>query len=856
MKKSIWKRIMAFVLVLLMSVPAVQLDVFAGTRQVGGMSNTEFVQAGNLFGDIEEDENPLLIMIPSQVSSAPNETVYFMPFSIYQNGHLSDELPEVIWSVRNTLSNETIIHPNGQLVIGSDEANGHEFEVLATCANNDDVYVSVVVALTSDEEKLNSQFRVPSDTMREHISPLFILSDYLHFIGELDSNEFLFMESHDSIDSVGDALGDVIYSDIATFIDGYEIQTKATEERTWVSVDDLSSFGFDVAWHDEARAYVIEIDPYQSIDPVEMEATLIHDDLIGAYVVYTDVRVFLSGELVDSAEIDGQTLIDINSLGQIGDIDWDDEARELHILVRSAEVEVLIDPNFEWFLANPGASVFTIYTEAELVAFAHIIEGTAQPVTQFNFEGRTVLLGANIVLSAHFPYVSDRNFRGEFDVQGFEIVPMPPRGYSVLDEHFQLEYHYLLDEELQDDAMQIDGYIIPFSATSIPIHAVSDFQLMRNSSGHFHLEQDILIPSQYNTVRIFNTTLNFPRDNHEPIPNFSGTLDGRGFVIRNLNVGSSITRRRAGFFSETNNATISNLGIELGVIGVRAHSTTARQGEQGLMSGGMIGYAQGTTRINNSFVTSAGAGVLAHQDGPSGWRIPVFAGGFAGWAHNLIVNNSYTRVSVTADVRSDNTYFWFFGWWVDRRGQPLSFAGGFVGGGFVQAQRSYVAGSVHGAARGGSDRWSQVGTFNGQNNTWIQNSLYPHPPAIISSYNSERRNLWWQGTSRTPAQMQGAHNQGMYAAFGFDFSRVWIFRPGENSNFPVHRRSVRDISFGGTQIDLYSGSRIDLSAAVLPSNADNTNIIWTEARIGTNPPASVRFESPLQPANRQHMRQG
>ena len=100
-----------------------------------------------------------------------------------------------------------------------------------------------------------------------------------------------------------------------------------------------------------------------------------------------------------------------------------------------------------WY--NTTDTVFTLTDGADLAGFAAIVNGTAEGITQTNFEGKTVRLGANIVLNEGdaktwgpstaglqaFPMIGLQDssysfanvakyFSGEFDGQGHTISGM------------------------------------------------------------------------------------------------------------------------------------------------------------------------------------------------------------------------------------------------------------------------------------------------------------------------------------------------------------------------------------------------------------------------------------------------
>ncbi len=132
----------------------------------------------------------------------------------------------------------------------------------------------------------------------------------------------------------GLVLGDVLYSDILAYINGYPIPTSITDGKTMVVAEDLRNYGFEVVWN--ADAWTLRINP--SDTPVFSPILINRNDEIpvGTFMCHylsTDVITYLGDNVIDSVAIDGQTLIDIELLTQYGSSSWDGETRELFISI-------------------------------------------------------------------------------------------------------------------------------------------------------------------------------------------------------------------------------------------------------------------------------------------------------------------------------------------------------------------------------------------------------------------------------------------------------------------------------------------------------------------------------------------
>lgn len=55
------------------------------------------------------------------------------------------------------------------------------------------------------------------------------------------------------IKKIGDVIGKVLYTDIKTYIDGYEIESYNIGGRTVIPVESLKAYGYNVKWNDKER---------------------------------------------------------------------------------------------------------------------------------------------------------------------------------------------------------------------------------------------------------------------------------------------------------------------------------------------------------------------------------------------------------------------------------------------------------------------------------------------------------------------------------------------------------------------------------------------------------------------------
>ena len=133
---------------------------------------------------------------------------------------------------------------------------------------------------------------------------------------------------------VGDVIGNVLYSDITAYINGSAIPTSVINGKTLVVAEDLARYGFDVVWNNNDRSLRVELNKNKKINPIPVEKDTTHKPgTFKCNYLYTDIKTYLSGEVVESYAIDGRTLIDFELLKKYGKISWDGKTREIRLAI-------------------------------------------------------------------------------------------------------------------------------------------------------------------------------------------------------------------------------------------------------------------------------------------------------------------------------------------------------------------------------------------------------------------------------------------------------------------------------------------------------------------------------------------
>ena len=129
--------------------------------------------------------------------------------------------------------------------------------------------------------------------------------------------------------------GDVLYSSITAYINDHAVPTSVINGKTLVVVEDLAKYGFDVKWDNTERTLKAEINKNKAFNPLPVEKDITHKS--GAFKCHymrTDIRTYLSGEIIESYAIDGVTLIDFELLKKYGKLKWDGIKRELRLEIQ------------------------------------------------------------------------------------------------------------------------------------------------------------------------------------------------------------------------------------------------------------------------------------------------------------------------------------------------------------------------------------------------------------------------------------------------------------------------------------------------------------------------------------------
>lgn len=115
----------------------------------------------------------------------------------------------------------------------------------------------------------------------------------------------------------------VMPTDISAFIDGYEIPAYNISDKLGVVAEDLRGYGFDVVWNGEARTLTVSKNTLGVTAPIsEIE----HNNK-KLPVYSTDIVTYLDGNVIESFNVGGETVIFFSELAKYGTSHYDNDCR-------------------------------------------------------------------------------------------------------------------------------------------------------------------------------------------------------------------------------------------------------------------------------------------------------------------------------------------------------------------------------------------------------------------------------------------------------------------------------------------------------------------------------------------------
>lgn len=129
--------------------------------------------------------------------------------------------------------------------------------------------------------------------------------------------------------NVGDEIGEVLNTDIKTYINGERIPSYNINNKSAVFIKDLANYGFDTAYSDKTRSTTITYNPKKEVTPLkDFDETTGKVGTVAFKYVYTNITAVINGKEIDCFNIKGNNAIYFNELGEFGTFAWDGAKRE------------------------------------------------------------------------------------------------------------------------------------------------------------------------------------------------------------------------------------------------------------------------------------------------------------------------------------------------------------------------------------------------------------------------------------------------------------------------------------------------------------------------------------------------
>jgi len=172
-----------------------------------------------------------------------------------------------------------------------------------------------------------------------------------------------------------DDIGDVKDTDIVAFIDESAIESYNYNGYTYIIAEDLMNYGFDVVWNAADRTLKITREKYNFTPYVMDNLNQIKKDATfqTLYHVYkTDIKTYVNDTEIPSCNINGRTIIWIESLDVFGHCIYDNDIRTIKLDILGKEIEGLEERG------TPEDYKKGIFRDDELIYGYYHVEYTTQ----------------------------------------------------------------------------------------------------------------------------------------------------------------------------------------------------------------------------------------------------------------------------------------------------------------------------------------------------------------------------------------------------------------------------------------------------------------------------------------------
>ena len=142
---------------------------------------------------------------------------------------------------------------------------------------------------------------------------------------------------------VGDVIGYAQPTDIIATINGYQLESYNVNDLTYICVEDLRHYGFDVYYDNNTRSLSVTRNNAISIDPQNTNPYFwnIGTNTVRKPILYTDIVTYINGNYVSSSNINGRTIINFNDLAAFGEVNYNNDNRKISLSIEGIYYNLL-----------------------------------------------------------------------------------------------------------------------------------------------------------------------------------------------------------------------------------------------------------------------------------------------------------------------------------------------------------------------------------------------------------------------------------------------------------------------------------------------------------------------------------
>ncbi len=155
---------------------------------------------------------------------------------------------------------------------------------------------------------------------------------------------------------VGDTIGYAQPTDIVATINGFQLESYNVDGHTYICVEDLRYYGFDVYYDNYSRSLSFSRNYGVSyIDPQNTNPNFwsIGSNNTKKKILYTDIVTYANGNYVAAANINGKTIINFNSLAAFGTVSYNNDYRKISLVMDDVNYN-LVDVYADFLNENNG----------------------------------------------------------------------------------------------------------------------------------------------------------------------------------------------------------------------------------------------------------------------------------------------------------------------------------------------------------------------------------------------------------------------------------------------------------------------------------------------------------------------